>query len=209
VPGAVASRSARVPLTRVDATPHVYLTFDDGPDPLWTPRVLDLLGARAVTATFFAIGRTARAHTALVRRIMIEGHALGNHTWSHRHPWWQSARRAQQDVRDGAAAIADITGVAPRTFRPPHGRLRRCMVEEAARGGQRVVLWSVSAVDWGPFGSPARVARRLTRTRAGDIVLMHDGRPHINRPSNLLDVLPAFLDALEYSKLPAAPLPEW
>jgi peptidoglycan-N-acetylglucosamine deacetylase len=204
----VASRSALAPLTRVDAGPHVYLTFDDGPDPLWTPRVLDFLGAREVTATFFVIGQAGRRHADLLRRIATEGHALGNHTWSHRHPWWQSAHRAQQDVRDGAVAIADITGVAPRAFRPPHGRLRRCMVEEAAHGGQRVVLWSVSAVDWGPFGSPSRIAARLTRTRAGDIVLMHDGRPHINRPSDLLEVLPAFLDALAYKQLPAARLPE-
>jgi peptidoglycan-N-acetylglucosamine deacetylase len=204
----MADGSSLAALARIDTSPHVYLTFDDGPDPLWTPRVLDVLGARQLTATFFTIGQAVRAHRAIVRRIAAEGHALGNHTWSHRHPWWQSARRARQEVRDGAAAIADVTGRVPRTFRPPHGTLRRCMVEEAGRGGQRVVLWSVSAIDWGPFGSARRIAARLACTRAGDIVLMHDGRPQINRPSTLLDVLPAFLDALAYRKLPAAPLLE-
>jgi peptidoglycan-N-acetylglucosamine deacetylase len=82
------------------------------------------------------------------------------------------------------------------------------MVEEAASGGQRVVLWSLSALDWGPFGSAGRIAARLNRARAGDVVLMHDGRPHINRPPELLDALPAFLDALAYRTVPAALLPD-
>jgi peptidoglycan-N-acetylglucosamine deacetylase len=190
-------------------SPHVYLTFDDGPDPRWTPRVLDLLETRQVHATFFAIGRAARQHPALLRRIAAGGHRIGNHTWSHRHTWTLSSRAARQEVRDGAAAIADVTGVAPDCFRPPHGRLRRCTIDEAARGGQRIVLWSVSAVDWGPFGSARRIAARLRRSRAGDVVLMHDGQRRINRPSETLAALPGVLDALARQGLPPAPLPRF
>lgn len=175
---------------------QVYLTFDDGPDPRWTTRVLDLLAGADARATFFVIGRLARAEAPLLRRIARLGHEIGNHTWSHRHPWTMSARLARQDVRDGAEVIADIVGRRPRLFRPPHGRVRRCMLEEARAGGQRLVLWSVSAVDWGPLGRARRIAARLSRVLPEDIVLMHDGGRGVNRPSELVQVLPAFLAAL-------------
>lgn len=203
------SRRHAIPVLsgRIEPGAHVYLTFDDGPDPRWTPRVLDVLDAHRVTATFFVIGCAARQHPSLMRRIAAGGHQIGNHTWSHRHPWMLRAREAQREVRDGAAAIADAIGAAPRAFRPPHGRLRPCMIDEAQRGGQRVVLWSLSAIDWGPFGSPRRIAARLNRVRPGDVILMHDGRPRSNRPSELLEVLPGFLENLVRAGLPARPLP--
>ncbi|HUF89541.1 MAG TPA: hypothetical protein VMR66_06130, partial [Gemmatimonadota bacterium] len=86
-------------------------------------------------------------------------------------------------------------------------RMRRCMIDEAALGGQRTVLWSLSAIDWGPFGSVRRIAARLNRVQAGDIVLMHDGRPAVNRPSALLAALPGLLDTLAQRRLQAALLP--
>ncbi len=175
---------------------QLFLTFDDGPDPEWTPRVLDLLAQAQARATFFVIGAAALRAPATVRRIAAEGHAIGNHSSSHRHPWTMSTAAARAQVRDGAAAIADLTGSAPRHYRPPHGRLRRCMVEEAAAGGQQLALWSLSAIDWGPLGRADGIARRLARARPGDVVLMHDGGRGINHPAQLAQVLPAFLDSL-------------
>lgn len=172
---------------------RVYLTFDDGPDPQWTPRILDILAEAAVPATFFLVGQLTVRHPALVRRLAAEGHEAGNHTWSHRHPWTVRSSKARQEVHDGAAAIAGIIGRAPKFFRPPHGRLRRCMIEEAERGGQNLVLWDRSAVDWGPLGSARGIGTRLCAARAGDIVLMHDGGRGINHPEELVKVLPAFL----------------
>ena len=174
----------------------VALSFDDGPDARWTPHVLDILAQAGVRATFFVVGRRALAQSALVCRIAAQGHALGNHSFSHRHPWTMLPSAARAEVRDGAAAIADIVGRAPEFFRPPHGRLRRCMLEEAERGGQALVLWSRSAVDWGPLGDARGIARRLGATRAGDVVLMHDGGYGINRPAELVKVLPGFLAQL-------------
>jgi len=186
--------------------PHVYLSFDDGPDPRWTPRILDMLAQAKARATFFMVGRLALEQPAIVRRVLSDGHALGNHTFSHRHPWTMVASAAREQVRAGAAAIADITGQAAQYFRPPHGRLRRCMTEEAELAGQQLVLWDRSAVDWGPFGSARAIARRLGATRAGDIVLMHDGGWGINHPAQLTEVLPAYLATLGRSGLvPALP----
>jgi len=187
---------------------RVYLTFDDGPDARWTPRILDILAQANVCATFFVVGRFAREQVALVRRVAADGHELGNHTWSHRHPWTVLASTAREEVRDGAAAIADLIGRAPKFFRPPHGRLRRCMIEEAERGGQTLVLWNRSAVDWGPLGSARRIAHRLSAAQAGDIVLMHDGGRGINRPEELVKVLPEFLSNLSRRGLVPSLLPE-
>lgn len=186
----------------------VHLTFDDGPDPQWTPRILDILAEAAVPATFFLVGRLAVRYPALVRRLAAEGHEAGNHTWSHRHPWTVLSSTARKEVHDGAAAIADIIGRAPKFFRPPHGRLRRCMIEEAERGGQTLVLWNHSAVDWGPLGSARRVAHRLSAAQAGDIVLMHDGGRSINHPEELVKVLPEFLSNLSRRGLVPSLLPE-
>src|SRR5262245_774024 len=168
---------------------RVYLTFDDGPDEEWTPRVLDIRAAAQIAATFFAVGANARRLPHLVRRVVAEGHAIGNHTFSHRHPWTMLPARAREEVAAGAAAIADIVGAAPRFYRPPHGRLRRCMIDQAERTGQSVVLWDRSAVDWGPLGSVNGIHERLSAVGAGEIVLMHDGRNKHNRPDQLTQVL--------------------
>jgi peptidoglycan/xylan/chitin deacetylase (PgdA/CDA1 family) len=174
----------------------IHFTFDDGPDPEWTPRCLDVLAHVNAKATFFMIGEKARAHGELARRIMREGHQIGNHTLSHAHPWRLSASRARAEVRDGAVAIADVLGIAPKFFRPPHGARRRCMLEQAEMQGEHVLMWDVSAIDWGWLGTSNRIASRLARVRDGQIVLMHDGKNRHNRPGELLKVLPQFLESL-------------
>lgn len=179
----------------------VYLTFDDGPDPHWTPRVLEALSAARMRATFFVIGDNARRHPDLIRRATAEGHEIANHTFDHRHPWTMSAAAARQQVRDCAMTIGDILGYPPRFYRPPHGRSRSCMNKEAQVCGETPVAWDLSAIDWGPFGTAQRIAARLRRVRPGDIVLMHDGRNRRNRPDELLRVLPGFLDELQRRRM--------
>jgi peptidoglycan/xylan/chitin deacetylase (PgdA/CDA1 family) len=172
---------------------QVFLTFDDGPDPEFTPRILDALAAADMHATLFVIGTQARRYPELVRRAASEGHVIANHSFSHRHPWWMSPRRARHEVRAGAEVLGDVLGRAPTHYRPPHGRLRPCIRDEARACGQRVVLWNLSATDWGPLGQAALIAQRLARIQVDDIVLMHDGRNRHNRPDELLKVLPSLL----------------
>jgi peptidoglycan-N-acetylglucosamine deacetylase len=175
---------------------HIYLTFDDGPDPRSTPQILDLLAQAQMHATFFAIGEFAQREPALLRSVAAAGHAVGNHTFSHRHPWLMRSRAARAQVRDGAKALSDVLGREPFLYRPPHGRARPCMTDEARLRGERVVMWDRSAIDWGWLGTAPRIAERLARVRAGDIVLMHDGRNQHNRPDQLLQALPEFLREL-------------
>lgn len=186
---------------------RIYLTFDDGPDPEWTPRVLDALANAQVKATFFAIGEQAQRAPELMRRIHSAGHAVGNHTFSHRHPWFMSQRTARAQVRDGANALSDVLGTAPKFYRPPHGRQRACMSDEAERCGEQVVLWDISAVDWGPLGTAEGIEKRLGAIKGGDVVLMHDGRNQHNRPDQLLRILPALLQRLSQRGLRVELLP--
>jgi peptidoglycan/xylan/chitin deacetylase (PgdA/CDA1 family) len=188
-------------------TEPVYLTFDDGPDRNWTPHILDLLAAAGMHATFFVIAERAQLEPDLIRRIDAAGHTIGNHTYSHRHPWFMTAKAARAQVRDAAAALEDMLGYPPRLFRPPHGRHRECMSDEARRRGEHVVLWNLSAVDWGMFGTAARIMRRLRQVGANDVVLMHDGRNRHNRPDQLLKALPGFLFELQRRGLHSCRLP--
>ena len=187
--------------------PRCYLTFDDGPDPQWTPRVLDALAHAGVRASFFVIGRLAQRSAGLLRRIRAAGHVVGNHAYSHRHPWTLTRARARAEARTGTDAIAQALGERPLWFRPPHGRLGAFLVEAAREDGQRIALWSVSAVDWGPLATPERILLRLRALRAGDIVLMHDGPLRHNRPDHTLQVLPTLLAALVAEGPEPAPLP--
>jgi peptidoglycan/xylan/chitin deacetylase (PgdA/CDA1 family) len=189
------------------AASRIYLTFDDGPDADWTPRILDVLAQAEVRATFFVIGDAARREPSLLRRAAAQGHAIGNHTKSHRHPWSMSTSSARNEVREGAAIIEDILGARAAWYRAPHGRNRRCMTEAAQECGQSVVDWHLSAVDWGPLGKAARIKQRLDRAQAGNILLMHDGRNRHNRPDELMQVLPEYLQSLAQRGLQTSALP--
>jgi peptidoglycan-N-acetylglucosamine deacetylase len=173
--------------------PYVYLSFDDGPDPKYTPRLLDILAAASVRANFFVVGTMCLRYPALLNRILNEGHTIGSHSFSHRHPWSISATKAKQEVRQGFEAVADLCKHPPRFFRPPYGRLRKAMLNEARSLGMQTILWSRSAIDWGIWGKPSAVARRLSRTMPGDILLLHDAVSLKNRPAAMLALLPDFL----------------
>ncbi|MGH8501403.1 MAG: polysaccharide deacetylase family protein [Gammaproteobacteria bacterium] len=182
-------------------TPRAYLTFDDGPHPQYTPRVLDVLAAAGARATFFMVGTAARRHAALTRRVRAAGHEIGNHTWSHPRPGLLRTADGRNEVEAGAQALADITGERPLYFRPPYGRLRRGMTEAAATQGETVVLWSLSGKDWGPLGRARWIATRLARAGSGDIVLLHDAPWRYNRPWEMLKVLSGFLSRLKHDGL--------
>lgn len=183
------------PLRQHDAR-AIYLTFDDGPDPRWTPRLLDLLSHYHVLATFFVVGIEVQRQQSLLRQIASRGHEIGNHTHSHRHPWTMSGSTARREVLEGSKAIEDALGKPVCLFRPPFGRRRRSQTEAASELGQQLVLWDRSAIDWGPKGVGAGIARRLGAANSGEILLLHDGQRSFNRPGEMLQVLPTFLCAL-------------
>ncbi len=174
----------------------VCLTFDDGPDPVYTPAILDVLAAYNAKATFFVLGEAAAEFPQLIERIVAEGHSIGNHTYSHPNPWFTAEDIARREVTKTSDIIEHIVGIRPRWFRPPYGRLRLAMREQAAHDNMTTVLWSRSIIDWGLLGNAAGIRNRMERIEGGDIVLMHDGQREHNRPDNLLRYLPGLLASL-------------
>lgn len=173
--------------------PYAYLTFDDGPDPEFTPAVLDLLAKHHIQASFFVLGEACVAHPALVRRIADAGHDIGIHSYSHAHPWRLSQADVREEIRRCYHTLADTTGNATQLFRPAYGRIRPAALAQAKALGLHTVLWNRSVVDWGRWGTVEAIQRRLTATKPGDIVLMHDARPEANRPAASFTALQNFL----------------
>ena len=160
---------------RTGGEPIVALTFDDGPNPEATPRILDALAATGTVATFFLLGRHVERWPALAERVAAEGHVVGNHGWFHRKLHTQSPASVRRDLELGTAAIIGATGVRPAVFRAPHG-FRAPWVSRIARSlGQRTIGWSLGVWDSALPGVDAIVERTVTGTRPGSILLLHDG----------------------------------
>jgi peptidoglycan-N-acetylglucosamine deacetylase len=152
---------------------NVALTFDDGPDPVFTPQVLDALGAERAPATFFVVGEQAARHPALVRRIIDEGHAIGSHSGSHADP--HGTRGLLDEYRRGAAVVSEVSGQPVRRFRPPFGRVGRRGAIATRVAGLRSWLWSADPNDWDPQVSVESIVDVAHRAAPGEIVLLHDG----------------------------------
>ncbi len=178
---------------------EVALTIDDGPDPEVTPRVLDLLDAANVKASFFCIGRLAERHPALCREIVQRGHRVENHGHAHSNAFSLfGPARMRRDIVRAQATLTDLSGEAPRFFRATAG-LRNPFLDPVLHGlGLSLASWNRRAYDT-RTGDPERVFQRLThRLDAGDIVLMHDGhsaRTPEGQPV-ILAVLPRLLRTL-------------
>jgi peptidoglycan/xylan/chitin deacetylase (PgdA/CDA1 family) len=173
----VSSRTLTAPrLGRLLRPGAVALTFDDGPDPTWTPRVLALLAHARVHATFCLIGREAAAHPDLVRAIVAGGHRLCDHTYDHdEHLPTDTPGRRDTEISGAYRAIADAAGVAPNFFRAPGGNWSPAVEAEARREGMTPLRWSVDPRDWSRPGTAQILSTVYQQVRPGGIILMHDG----------------------------------
>jgi peptidoglycan/xylan/chitin deacetylase (PgdA/CDA1 family) len=153
----------------------VYLTFDDGPTPAYTPPILALLARYQARATFFVIGRNAAAYPELVRQEYAAGHGVGNHTWNHRRLTDLGGGRLGAEVDATSAVIGRATGAPVRCLRPPYATVDGASGDRARARGLRLVLWDVDSNDWRRPGAAAIAGRVLGRVRSGDVVLLHDG----------------------------------
>ncbi len=151
------------------------LTFDDGPEPPYTERILDVLGEFGVKATFFVVGAQVLRHPELARRILDEGHLLGNHTHSHPNLLLRVPSAAREELALASASIERITGIWPQWFRPPFGFRYPWNVTQAARLGQATVTWSLNPRDFEQPPADVLTRRVVRNARNGDIVLLHDG----------------------------------
>ncbi|MFJ8039889.1 polysaccharide deacetylase family protein [Kitasatospora sp. NPDC096147] len=164
------------PAGEAGAEPTVALTFDDGPHPEHTPQVLEVLARHGIRAAFFCIGLHATAHPGLVRRIVAEGHLLGNHTWSHAYLPDLGPLGLRHQLGSTGEALAEASGAGlPTLMRPPYGGRSAALMELVAEAGLTTVLWDVETNDWARPGAEVIAGRVLRRVRPGSVVLMHDG----------------------------------
>jgi peptidoglycan/xylan/chitin deacetylase (PgdA/CDA1 family) len=167
----------------------VAMTFDDGPHPRHTPRLLDMLRARRIRATFYLIGNRVVEYPDIARRIAAEGHEIGNHSWSHPFLNRMGDSAVVNEIDRTTDAIWRVTGRPPVTFRPPYGafsRRQRLMLHEVR--SFPTILWDVDPQDWRRPGSSTVSRRILAGTRQGSIVLSHDIH------AGTIDAMPATLD---------------
>ena len=172
--------------------PYIALTFDDGPHPDNTVRLLKMLKERGIKATFFCVGQRVADHPSVAKRIVEEGHEIGNHSWSHKVLSAMPDAAVARDLERTDDAIRKATGVSPKLMRPPYGAFTDRQRDWAHRKwGYRITLWNVDSQDWrNPVASYAR-SRILQGAGPGSIVLSHD----IHRST--VDGMPKTLDALK------------
>jgi peptidoglycan/xylan/chitin deacetylase (PgdA/CDA1 family) len=167
---------------------QVALTFDDGPHPDYTHELLDILSCANVKGTFFIVGKNALACPDIVKRIHNEGHAIGNHSWSHALLGWSNLERITSELDSTQRILTKITGVAPELFRPPFGNRDRRVLEEARKKGLETILWSVTAFDWKCPGADKIMRIIMKRVKPGAIILLHDGAEKARNPDRLQTV---------------------
>jgi peptidoglycan/xylan/chitin deacetylase (PgdA/CDA1 family) len=180
---------------------EIALTFDDGPNPAWTPRLLDILAEHNVHATFFLLGKFAKAETTLVRQVADAGHLIGNHTWSHPDLSRARASNVLDELTRTSDILTQITGKPVRYFRPPFGARRPYVLKLARQLGLTPVTWNAMTSDWSEPSAEkiaqdlmVKIEKNHRRGWASNIVL-HDGAhrglnadrgPSINAASQLL-----------------------
>jgi len=165
--------------TRLNQPPRLALTFDDGPHPIHTPLVLDLLQSAGARATFFVIGKQAEAHPDLIRRMHDDGHEVANHTWTHSLPAETSPARFLDEVRRTDELIHQLTGVVPALMRPPKGELNIRKLMGLWRLRKTVALWNIDPRDY-LMTEPRQIDEWASKyvPQDGDILLFHDNHPH-------------------------------
>ena len=149
----------------------IALTFDDGPDPIDTPAVLDILKEKNVRATFFVLGQAAQANPNLLKRIVDEGHEIGNHSFNHDY----QQRNLVEEIKQTDHEVFVSTGVHTYFYRPPGGFLSKSQLETVKKNGFIVALWSVDSKDWRNPGVKQIVDNVIKNVFPGAIILMHDG----------------------------------
>lgn len=153
----------------------VALTFDDGPQPVFTPQILTELQLYGVHATFFCIGRQVQAYSNIVRQLYQSGNVVGNHSWSHPNLTRLSPAAIRWQLSATSVIIQQVTGAAPTLFRPPYDVTNATVRRIAAQLGLVQAGWTIDTHDWQRPGVARIVSTTLTQARNGSIILMHDG----------------------------------
>ncbi|MDF1509584.1 polysaccharide deacetylase family protein [Robertmurraya sp. DFI.2.37] len=187
----------------------VALTFDDGPDPRFTPQILDILRENGIKATFFLLGSRAEAYPDLVKRIVEEGHIIGNHTYWHPNlVEEEDVRVLEREVSRTESGLANLIAYRTKLFRAPYGFLNNELVEQLRDMDYTVVAWSVDSLDWHE-SPPDQIAYNvLSNLHPGAIILMHDGAAWDEDRTNTVRALRQIIPAIKEQGFEFATVPE-
>ena len=200
-------------ISQLSAGGRVIITFDDGPDPKYTPRVLDVLKTAGVKACFFVVGEKALKHPEIIRKILSEGHEIGSHGFGHRIPWLMGPVGTLKDIKKSFQTIEDITGSPPVAYRPPWGlfslsywitrRIIRC----------DTVLWSFMSWDWSKRVTPEIIIKKIKQNIVdGSILIFHDSDTEpgasAGSPEKMLCALPEIINEVKQRGYKISPLKE-
>lgn len=171
----------------------LYLTFDDGPHPVYTVRILDLLDKYNVKASFFVVGEFAKENPEIIKRMKDDGHLICMHSLKHKNGLFQTPFDTTRDF-ESSIKILDELGVKPNYFRPPWGHFNLATASELRKNNLSPVLWDVMAKDWSGSTSSQEIMIKLSqRTSAGDIICLHDGRGKNEAPIKTIEALEAMI----------------
>ncbi|MGI8462555.1 MAG: polysaccharide deacetylase family protein [Solirubrobacterales bacterium] len=158
----------------------IALTYDDGPNPHWTPRLMEILARHDARATFFSIGKWAAREPGLLRELHAAGHAIGNHTYTHPTMYMKTAsqirdelRRCREAVEASGVTFSEVDGLS--LMRPPFGRRRPGTLRTMREEGYQSVTWSITCWDWRDAASKESILKHALKSGKGDVILMHDG----------------------------------
>lgn len=170
---------------RLKKSEHLYLTFDDGPTPEVTPWVLDLLKEKNIKATFFCVGENVEKHPELYKRVLDEGHSVGNHTYSHKSAWQNLWSTWLADFKRAEPLIDS------KLMRPPYGKLWPWQAARLRMMGYRIIMWTFITYDFDPTSNPIVALHKMKKLKNGSIIVMHD-QPKAK--ANLKVILPEILE---------------
>jgi len=196
-------------LRRVKASSKaIFFTFDDGPHPVYTLQILDILEKNNVKATFFFLGKKVKESPEIVKLVKLKGHSVGSHGYSHRPIWILPPNKVREEFGRTDEIIFSILGERPQYVRPPWGGFNLSLVKFVRNDGRIFVLWSLDSRDWQRDRSVREILERvLKRIRPGDIILFHDGRwDDISRKT--VEALPVIIDRIKEEGYEILPLPQ-
>lgn len=186
----------------------VALTFDDGPDEKFTEPILDILKEKKVQATFFLLGKKVEAFPKVAKRIAKEGHAIGNHSWSHAQLTELDDKSLKLQINKADQAMKKVVGFEPSLFRAPYGALSDPVVEELVQSDHHIIGWSVDPRDWDGRTADKIVDNVKKYTKPGAIILLHSSGGYKGDLSNTVAALPKIIEYLQSKGYEFVTVPE-
>lgn len=185
--------------TKLNDSKKIVLSFDDGPDPKVTPKLLDLLKKYNIKANFFVLGKKAEEFPNIIKRIVEEGHELCSHGYSHNKVHFMRRDKFIKEIEDTEKIIESLVGRKPKYYRAPHGFIRYDLYRILKAKGYKLIAWSIGVWDTEKDITPQKIIERIKdKIKGGDIILLHDGDESNLRPQYaMLESLPEIINMIQ------------